>query len=519
MAGAGAAGAPGQQGTAACPAEPLSAPGQERGGTRKERKRHDSCSSTAGADGQLQNWKLKAEQAKKLEFIRTAEKLKTQLANAEKDTNGRLYNRKSDLRVEYSILEELEHSMTISRKTEKDKVLQQLSKIQSNVRRLQQQLKDVKPTPEFVDKLKETMEEIESAISAFKEEQRQIYEQLLKEEKAAMSELSALERKVELWVLGSSTAEKVLKLPSVNKTLEKHLPEEVVEFERFLQQTGGRQGGWDDHDHHTFLKVWTKHKGRLSYMDEALEYLSGRTKEDIEQHDKWYQEFLILHEGKKKAIKKWKEKQQQEKERNLKEKEKLEKMFKEEWLQHEEAHKRKAEEERQRQRAAIEAWKKQKALTLAMEQVSQLKLEEKAKKQQKEHQRHCHTKLLLEKYSLQKKEKEKLEKLEKPKREEAEKEEMKRIAAEEITKFQERDLHKLELNILQKQAKEAEKREKEKRLAKLRQKVESQVSRDPSRLYSPTKGWEECMKQIVQSASEPLFCIPHRAVPIWGEGL
>ncbi|NWH73122.1 CC112 protein, partial [Piaya cayana] len=260
---------------------------------------NDSCSSTAGAGAQFQKWKLKAEQAKKVEFIRTTEMLKPQLANAEKGTNRYLYNRKSDLRVEYSILVELVHRMSISRKTEKAKILQQLSKIQSDVKRLQQQLNDARPTPEFVDKLKETMGEIENAISAFKEEQRQIYEQLLKEEKATMSELSALERKVKLWVLGSSTAGKVLKLPSVNKVLEKHLPEEVVEFERFLQQTGEWQGGWDDHDHQTFLKVWTKHKGRLSYMDEALEYLCGQTKEDIEQRDKWYQKFLILLERKK----------------------------------------------------------------------------------------------------------------------------------------------------------------------------------------------------------------------------
>ncbi|NXC73734.1 CC112 protein, partial [Anhinga anhinga] len=365
----------------------------------------------------------------------------SRLANIEKDKNGHLYNRKSDFRVDYSILEELEHTMTVSRKTEKSRILQQLSKIQNNVKRLQQQLKDVKPTPEFVDKLKEMMEEVENAINAFKEEQRQIYEQLLKEEKTAINELSVFERKVELWALGSSTTEKVLKLPSarVVKTLENHLPEEVVEFERFLQRTGGRQGGWDDYDHQNFLKVWSKHKGRLSYVDEVLEYLCGRTKEDIEQHDRWYREFLILHERKKESIKKWKEKQQQEREGNLKEKEKSEKMLKEEQLQREEAKKQKIEQERKRQQAAIEAWKKQKAIAFAMEQASQLKLEEeKEKKQQKERQRQSHMKLLLERYTLQKKEKEELEKLEREKREEAEKEEKKRIAAEEITKFQER---------------------------------------------------------------------------------
>ncbi|NXT74486.1 CC112 protein, partial [Zapornia atra] len=292
-----------------------------------------------------------------------------------------------------------------------------------------------------VDRLKEMMEEVENAINAFKEEQRQIYEQLLKEEKTAINELSVIERKVELWVLGSSKPEKVSKLPSarvsVGKTPDSRLPEEVVEFERFLHRTGGRQGGWDDSDHQHFLKVRTKHKGRLSYLDEALQYLCGRTKEDIEEHDKWYQEFLILHEKKKESIKKWKEKQLQEK-GDLKEKEKSDKMLKEEWLQHEEAQKQKAAEERKSQQAAIEAWKRQKAKAFAMEQASQLKLEEEREKnQQKEHQRQYHRKLLLEGYTLQKKEKEELEKLEK-KREEAEKEKMKRIAAEEVTKFQER---------------------------------------------------------------------------------
>ncbi|NXB76320.1 CC112 protein, partial [Donacobius atricapilla] len=391
--------------------------------------------STAGAGRQFQSWKIKAERAKKVEFIRAAEKLKAQLANIEKDKTGHLYNKKSDFRVEYKLLEELEHSMTVSRKMEKTKILQQLSKIQNNVKRLQQQLKDVKPTPDFVDKIKEMMEEIENAINAFKEEQRQIYQQLLKEEKAVINELSLFERKVELWALGSSTAEKVWKSPSaritVDKTLENHLPEEVVEFERFLQRTGGRQGGWDDYDHQHFLKIRTKYRGRLSYMDEALEYLSGRTKEDIEQHDKWYQEYVILHERKKESIKKWKEKQQQIKERNLKEK--SEKMLKERWLQHEEAQKQKAEEERKRKQASVEVCKKQKVVAFAIDQASQLKLEE--KKQQKEHQ--SHVKLLLERNTLQKKLKEELEKLENEKREGTEKEGRKKIGAEEVSKFQE----------------------------------------------------------------------------------
>ncbi|XP_056369057.1 coiled-coil domain-containing protein 112 isoform X2 [Oenanthe melanoleuca] len=447
------------------------------------RLQNESCSSTAGAGRQFQSRKIKAERAKKVEFIRTAEKLKAQLANIEKDKTGHLYNRKSDFRVEYRLLEELEHSMTVSRKMEKAKILQQLSKIQNNVKRLQQQLKDVKPTPEFVEKIKEMMEEIENAINAFKEEQRQIYQQLLKEEKAVINELSLFERKVELWALGSSIAAKAWKLPSarvtVDKTLENHLPREVIEFERFLQRTGGRQGGWDDYDHQNFLKIRTKYRGRLSYMDEALEYLSGRTKEDIEQHDKWYQEYVILHERKKESIKKWKEKQQQEKERNLKEK--SEKMLKER-LQREEAQKQKAEEERKRKQAKVEVWKKQKVVAFAIDQVSQLKLEEKM--QQKERQ--SHVKLLLERNTLQKKVKEELEKLENEKREETEKEGRKKIAAEEISKFQEH--------------------------------VEIPVTRDRSRLNRPSKGGEESRQEMAPAAAEPALRVSQRAVPAWRGG-
>lgn len=33
-------------------------------------------------------------------------------------------------------------------------------------------------------------------------------------------------------------------------------------LQRFLAQTGGHQGGWDDYDHQLFLKLKGKHKVR-----------------------------------------------------------------------------------------------------------------------------------------------------------------------------------------------------------------------------------------------------------------
>lgn len=106
-------------------------------------------------------------------------------------------------------------------------------------------------------------------------------------------------------------------------------------------------------------------------------------------------------------------------------------MLKERWLQREEAQKQKAEE-RKRKQAAVEVWKKQHVVAFAMDQASQLKLEEK-----KQQECQSHVKLLLERNTLQKKVKEELEKLENEKREETEKEERKQIAAQEISKFQE----------------------------------------------------------------------------------
>ncbi|KAM6474634.1 coiled-coil domain-containing protein 112 isoform 1-T1 [Liasis olivaceus] len=490
------------------------------GATRYQQ--NDSCFSAPDALQHFQSWKIKTDQVKKAEFITTGNKLKNQLMNLEKDKNILLFNKKSDFRMEYCILEELEHKLTKNRKTEKTKIQEKLTRIHSTVKGLQRQLKDVKPTPEFVDKLREMMEEAEMAISAFKEEQRQIYDELLREEKTATNEINALERKIEMWAVGASATARISKqcVFPVHTEVQNQLPEEVLELERFLQQTGGRQGGWDECDHQVFLKIWRKHKGKPSYITETLDYLPDRTKEDIQSHEKWHQEFLILESRKKEAIQKWRMKKREEKDKILVQKENHEEVPTGVQLQREEAQKQKTEEERKKRLVELEAWKKHKALACAMKQAAQLKEEEeKEKKKQRERQRQLQMKLVLEDCSREKKEQEELLRLEKEKREEAEREERKRTAAEEIVKFQERDLHKLELKFLEKQAKEDEKIEKEKRLSKLRKKVHINVTRDPYRLYRPTKVWEERTKEIGPVGAGPVLYIPHRAVPSWRQGL
>ncbi|XP_045693962.1 coiled-coil domain-containing protein 112 isoform X2 [Phyllostomus hastatus] len=455
-------------------------------------QQNDGCFGTSGGirPFQLQNWKQKVSRTKKVEFLRTAEKLKNQVINIEKDKHSHFYNQKSDFRIEHSMLEELENKLINSRKTERAKIQQQLAKIHNNVKKLQHQLKDVKPTPDFVEKLREMMEEIENAINTFKEEQRLIYEELIKEEKTTKNELSTISRKIDTWALGSSETEETFRAMSskvpVDKVTPSTLPEEVVDFEKFLQQTGGRQGGWDDFDHQNFVKVRNKHKGKPTFMGEVLEHLPGRTHDEVQQHEKWYQKFLALEERKKESIQNWKAKKQQKKEQIFKLKEKAENIPM--LFHNKQEDNQKQKEEQRKKKLAVEAWRKQKSIEMSMKYASQLKEEEeKEKRQQKERQRQFKLKLLLENYTQQKKEQEEFLRLEKEKREKTEKAEKRKIAADEISRFQER--------------------------------VENNVSRDPSRLYKPTKGWEERTKKIGPTGSGPLLRIPHRAIPTWRQGV
>ncbi|XP_073480742.1 coiled-coil domain-containing protein 112 isoform X2 [Aquarana catesbeiana] len=402
------------------------------------------------------------------------------------------------------------------------KTQQHLSKIHNHVKRLQLQLKDVKPTSEFVEKLREMMEEVDNAISAFKEEQRIIYEDLLKEEKTTLIELTAMEKKIEASFI--NPPERSFKAPSGKALsggiLSSQLPEEVVAFEKFLQQTGGRLGGWDDYDHQSFLKVWTKHKCKPGYLEEALAYLPSRTREDIQLHEAWYQELLFLEEKKKEAIYKWKSRKQQEKQEISKIQEKTKEITESDKQQKDEAQKQKLEEERRKRQQEIEAWKRQKEIEAAAKLEAELKEEEdQQRKQRKERQRQLEVKLIVEEHARIRKEQEEFLQLEREMREEAEREEKRRLAAMEIYRFQDRDQRKIEEKVQEKRAKEEEAKEKEKRLEKLKEKVQVHVDRDPSRLCKLTKGWEERFKNTGPSGTTPLLHIPHRAVPSWRQGL
>lgn len=131
-------------------------------------------------------------------------------------------------------------------------------------------------------------------------------EELLQQERVCGQELSALEKKIEAWPLADKSDGTLHATSSgkghVTHGQNKDAPPELKALDAFLQQTGGQYGGWDQYDHQSFLKVWTMHGGRSSYIREVMAYLPARSQEEVLLHEEWYLKLQDLQERKKKVL-------------------------------------------------------------------------------------------------------------------------------------------------------------------------------------------------------------------------
>lgn len=258
-------------------------------------------------DGMLR----KSERAKKQEILEKLAQLEARALGLEREKAAHLYSKRHEFRSRFCSLEEAELKLSNKRKIEKQELKQHIGRIQSSVKGFQRMLADMKPGPAFVEKLKETLEEIEASIVAFKEKQRELYELLLQEERTVGQEVSAFEKKLESWLsardsgLPTTVTTGSVPVRGIQAPAASSMPPAVVAFERFLQQTGGRQGGWDVYDHQIFLKTRNKFSGRPAFIEAAARDLPTKTVQEIEQHEQWYTEYCALMESKKKAIEAW----------------------------------------------------------------------------------------------------------------------------------------------------------------------------------------------------------------------
>eukprot|EP00105_Crassostrea_gigas_P028425 XP_011450073.1 PREDICTED: coiled-coil domain-containing protein 112 isoform X2 [Crassostrea gigas] len=437
-------------------------------------------------------WRNKMEKSKKGEILRELRKLSVQVVALEREKTTHLYSKRSEFRHDFSVLEELDSKLTGDIKSEQVKVKQQLEKISHMVKRFHKELKDVKPTPEFVEKLKVIMEEIEGTITSFKENQRKQYEELIRDERMTYQEIQAMERKFDAWSQLAEKPDNKSKTPAAPlasaRDITKDLPPQVAAFEKFLEETGGIRGGWDEYDHGTFLKFRNRYKGKIFFIKHALVAIPTKTEEEIRDHEDWYQTYLSMNEKKKESIKKWREKKEGEKEEVLSkvESELAEDQQKEE--QKQQRLKEQIQEEKRQRFSQLNAWKVQKELERA--QAEEKKLREALDKAQKEEDRKKEKAELKQKVENYKKEREEEENfLEEQKKvwEEEEKERHRQISAREIHRFRDR--------------------------------VDIEVDRDPSRLLKPTAGWTSRLKDKGPSGSGPVIQMPHRAIPSWRQGM
>nr|XP_034326275.1 coiled-coil domain-containing protein 112 isoform X3 [Crassostrea gigas] len=437
-------------------------------------------------------WRNKMEKSKKGEILRELRKLSVQVVALEREKTTHLYSKRSEFRHDFSVLEELDSKLTGDIKSEQVKVKQQLEKISHMVKRFHKELKDVKPTPEFVEKLKVIMEEIEGTITSFKENQRKQYEELIRDERMTYQEIQAMERKFDAWSQLAEKPDNKSKTPAAPlasaRDITKDLPPQVAAFEKFLEETGGIRGGWDEYDHGTFLKFRNRYKGKIIFIKHALVAIPTKTEEEIRDHEEWYQTYLSMNEKKKESIKKWREKKEGEKEEVLSkvESELAEDQQKEE--QKQQRLKEQIQEEKRQRFSQLNAWKVQKELERA--QAEERKLREALDKAQKEEDRKKEKAELKQKVENYKKEREEEEKfLEEQKKvwEEEEKERHRQNSAREIHRFRDR--------------------------------VDIEVDRDPSRLLKPTAGWTSRLKDKGPSGSGPVIQMPHRAIPSWRQGM
>ncbi|XP_062400110.1 coiled-coil domain-containing protein 112 [Sardina pilchardus] len=475
------------------------------------------------AHGDNMNISNTAVDLKKTDLLRLVEHLQKQFDKNDKAMWLKLHW-KNGLGDYFSEVKELDERLKHDLKNERLRVQQQLVKLRHGVVRFQGQLTDVKPSAELIEKLKEIMTDVETSISTFKEEQHQSFEELLKEERVCWQELSAFEKKMEAWPLADKS-NCVLHGTSLGKVHVTHIQNdsgltEVKALDTYIQQTGGQYGGWDQYDHQSFLHVWTKYGGKQCYIREAMAYLPSRNQEEVHQHEAWYLKLQDLQERKKQAIHRWRTERHREREESVQQRQELMEAERGEMEQKAQERRRRADQEHREAAIRLEMWRSQQQLQQEQEKEQWLKEEVLRKRKiQEEHRRQQEVRLAVKACVQQKKEQEEQRLAEKKAKEQAEMEERRRAAAQLIPHFQERDLHRLETKLLEKQHKEQEFLEKQKRMAKIKEKVEAHIIRDQARVCKPTKGWEEHTKNIEPTGGGPVFQIFHRAVPSWRKGL
>ncbi|XP_067935707.1 coiled-coil domain-containing protein 112-like [Watersipora subatra] len=451
------------------------------------------------------------------EILTELKHLETRAQGINKEKETQLYKKSPSLAGELSAMDS-KQSSEYSRDRLKTK--KEIYQLRGMVHQFHEEIRNVLPTPEFLEKLKVIMEDIENGISLFKQSQREKYDQLMMNELQYSHEINALEKRFDSWTDSDSTqrvtAAPLTKLPSA-KDVGKNLPVEVAQFSKFLEETGGPRGGWDEYDHNTFLKWRVRYHGRGQFVAEAISHLPSKTEEEVREHEKWYKEFLSHQEQKRLAISDWKRKKNEEK--NEKQEQSSEASDEEEEKRLEKE--RIMERERLDRQNKLSSWKLEKELERAEAEERQLREESaKAEKERVERLRQQELREKVAEYKRTKLETEEFLRLEAEAQELQELEKDRERRQLDKSRVELRNQFAFEQKMRHMRDGEKKKEESLKKEQRLKSQYEVNVVRDPSRLLRPTEGWKSRTKQVGASAeSGRIYTMAHRGVPSWRRGL
>lgn len=455
---------------------------------------------------------------KKRDLLDKVAETERKIESYEREISNLIYERRHEFRSVYCTLEEADGKLLAQRKRDKQELKKQVDKTRLTVEGFKRLLSEMKPGPVCVEKLKITMEEIESSITAFKQKQRETYEELLQEERVLTLEISALEKKIDSWSNAHLTSlQPSTSHPRQATQTSSSLHPAVLAFDTFVERTGGHRGGWDDYDHQAFVRIKMRHGDKPDFIEAAVSELPTRNQAEIEEHEQWYREYTKLNEAKKAAINEWK---QQKKEAH-----KSDVLSQGDPALNEEGPPKSHRieilaKEREERLAQLAAWKaKLQAEKEEEEKLKQQQEQERLKEIERERERQAAVKARAQLYVAKRfQEKQALKEQE----EARENEEMARRkeATKETKRFRERDTKVIHKKLQKQKLHETEALEKERRLQRLKEEVKVTVERDPARLLKLTAGWEERKKAGVGSGmSGAVVAMPRRAVPSWRQGI
>ncbi|CAF2486930.1 unnamed protein product [Rotaria sp. Silwood2] len=364
---------------------------------------------------------------------------------------------------------------------EKRRIQQHLQRINQSVRSFSKDVRHLKPDLAMVNKIRNSIEEIEQTIYASKEASRLKYEELIAEERLLSNEVQALNDKIELWSKqrpGQQRSDSVPPSGSARKldTSNSNLLPEIIEYD-----------------------------GEDKFIDDCIGFLPTKTRDHIQEHEKWYRQFLSISNKRRLALKKWRDERNQAKETILHEAEQAHNTLKE---IDEAVHRVQAKEQeriRAEKSALLVAWKQERELKQQEIEEEQERIER--KKQQDEAKRLAEKeeqKKLVEQIRREREENERIEQEQEARQRRLQQEIRQRTATAAIRKFRERDMNNLEDKIVRDKLQKQEEEARQQRLEAAKYQVS--IDYDPQHLYEPTQAWTSRSKtprEVSKDTSAP----------------